>query len=124
MCNAWNHSPGCTCGWGGTGHAGRSPGGWHNVGGYHSSLNYISYGSNGFRWRHYEEDFCRPTRCPNCGASVFFVRHNGGSVWFDSLGKPWPKHACFDTYSTPNRYYYHSTLYGWNSTSGVHQRLL
>jgi hypothetical protein len=30
-----------------------------------------------------------------CGASVYFVRHNGGSVWFDSLGKPWPKHSCF-----------------------------
>jgi len=26
---------------------------------------------------------------------VYFVRHNGGSVWFDSLGKPWPKHSCF-----------------------------
>jgi hypothetical protein len=24
------------------------------------------------------------------------VRHNGGSVWFDDLGPPWPKHACFD----------------------------
>jgi len=28
-------------------------------------------------------------------AQVFFVRHNGGSVWFDDLGPPWPKHACF-----------------------------
>jgi len=27
---------------------------------------------------------------------VFFVRHNGGSVWFDQLGRPWPKHECFD----------------------------
>ncbi len=24
------------------------------------------------------------------------MRHNGGSVWFDELGPPWPKHACFD----------------------------
>jgi hypothetical protein len=23
------------------------------------------------------------------------VRHNGGSVWFDELGWPWPKHGCF-----------------------------
>src|SRR5438046_2499546 len=42
------------------------------------------------------DDFCRPTKCPKCGAPVFFVRHNGGSVWFDRLGKPWPKHGCFD----------------------------
>lgn len=25
---------------------------------------------------------------------MFFVRHNGGSVWFDALGQPWPKHPC------------------------------
>jgi hypothetical protein len=27
---------------------------------------------------------------------VYFVRHNGGAVWFDQLGDPWWKHACFD----------------------------
>jgi hypothetical protein len=27
---------------------------------------------------------------------VFFVRHNGGSVWFDSFGWPWPKHPCHE----------------------------
>lgn len=42
------------------------------------------------------ENFCRPTKCPKCGSSVFFIRHNGGSVWIDSLGYPWPKHLCFD----------------------------
>lgn len=26
---------------------------------------------------------------------MFFVRHNGGSVWFDELGWPWPVHPCF-----------------------------
>lgn len=40
-------------------------------------------------------DFCRPTNCPKCGDEVFFVRYNGGSVWFDELGWPWPKHPCF-----------------------------
>ena len=25
---------------------------------------------------------------------MFFVKHNGGSVWFDALGFPWPKHPC------------------------------
>lgn len=45
----------------------------------------------------YDDDFCRPTTCPRCGATVFFIRHNGGSVWVDELGWPWPKHGCFDT---------------------------
>lgn len=47
-------------------------------------------------WRYRDDDFCRPTSCPRCGAKVFFVRHNGGSIWFDELGFPWPKHASFD----------------------------
>lgn len=25
---------------------------------------------------------------------VWFIRHNGGSVWVDKLGWPWPKHEC------------------------------
>lgn len=33
---------------------------------------------------------------PALCAEVFFVRHNGGSVWFDELRWPWPKHGCFD----------------------------
>lgn len=41
------------------------------------------------------EDVCGNTACPQCGASVFFIRHNGGSVWLDDLGWPWPKHSCF-----------------------------
>jgi hypothetical protein len=41
-----------------------------------------------------ETEVCRPTKCPECHEPVFFVRHNGGSVWFDALGHPWPKHGC------------------------------
>jgi hypothetical protein len=84
MCNAWNHPAGCTCGWGGDGHLGRSPGG------------FVTHPLGCFSWQHRDEDFCRPTSCPRCGGAVFFVRHNGGSVWFDELGHPWPKHECFD----------------------------
>ena len=51
------------------------------------------------RFKH-EDDLCRPTRCPKCEADVYFIRHNGGSVWIDELGWPWPKHPCFD--STPD----------------------
>src|SRR5262249_32213438 len=46
------------------------------------------------RWRD-GDDCCWLSTCPKCGAPVYFVRHNGGSVWFDSLGPPWPKHHCF-----------------------------
>src|ERR1017187_3871970 len=37
------------------------------------------------------------TRCPRCSQMVYLVRHNGGSVWIDELGPPWPKHPCFET---------------------------
>lgn len=84
MCNANNHWSGCTCGFGGEGHLG-------------SSLGCdVAHPLGCFSWQYRDEDFCRPTTCPKCGASVFFVRHNGGSVWFDELGHPWPKHDCFD----------------------------
>ena len=114
MCNAWNHAAGCQCGWGG-GHGGRS--------GYYATTNHYRIDTRCVRWQHAEESFCCPTSCPVCGAAVFFVRHNGGSVWFDELGKPWPKHLCFDAPSKPSVYYYHSERYGWNSTDGIHTKL-
>ncbi len=40
------------------------------------------------------ESGCWPTTCRYCGCDVFFVRHNGGAVFFDSLGEGWPKHEC------------------------------
>lgn len=82
MCNAWNHPPDCDCGFGGGTRIGT---GW--------PLPSVSRVQS---WPYRDDDFCRPTACPVCGASVFFVRHNGGSVWFDELGPPWPKHGCFD----------------------------
>lgn len=82
MCNAHNHPQSCRCGWGGDGHLGGPPTG--------------GYSTGRFEWRHREEDFCRSVICRRCGQAVFFVRHNGGSVWFDSLGWPWPKHPCHE----------------------------
>lgn len=91
MCNAHNHPPDCTCGWGGDGHAGISYG-------WQGSTPTIANG--GIRvWS--ESSFTRPTHCPECGADVYFIRHNGGSVWVDELGWPWPKHACFDKPTEP-----------------------
>lgn len=35
------------------------------------------------------------TTCPQCKGPVFFYRNEAGSrVFFDKLGKPWPKHGC------------------------------
>src|SRR5690606_13287777 len=83
MCNAWNHPPDCDCGWGGD-----------TGGGGGGAPSFVTIGWD--LW----ESFCRPTSCPHCGAVVFFLRHNGGSVWVDELGWPWPKHACFvDTWA-------------------------
>lgn len=37
----------------------------------------------------------RPTRCPHCGARVFYFACDCGcKVFFDSLGCPWPVHEC------------------------------
>jgi len=34
-------------------------------------------------------------RCPECRAQVFFYQSdNGGRVFFDELGPPWPMHGC------------------------------
>ncbi|WP_105435882.1 hypothetical protein [Neorhizobium tomejilense] len=40
---------------------------------------------------------CRLTKCPRCGDSVLFIRHNGGSVYIEPPpGPPWPRHEkCF-----------------------------
>jgi hypothetical protein len=39
------------------------------------------------------ESFTRPTTCSYCGAEVYFYQSPyGGKVFFDRLGRPWPKH--------------------------------
>jgi len=50
---------------------------------------------SGYNASHESTCFC--TKCPECGEEVFFIRHNGGSVWIDPpLGPPWYKHGCFE----------------------------
>ncbi len=100
MCNAWNHSPSCTCGWGGTGHAGRRSG--------NASFASYSRGNSSFYGSGYPygipsigdsiESYTIPNaRCPECGEIVFYYwNSNGSSVFFDSLGLPWAKHPCTD----------------------------
>jgi hypothetical protein len=38
-------------------------------------------------------DFCIPTVCQVCGSRIYYVRHNGGSIFFYALGHPWPRQA-------------------------------
>lgn len=95
MCNAWNHTPDCVCGWGGSGHLGRR--------GFGASSNDRA----GFWWipsiTQTRESYTVPNAaCPVCGASVFFYQSpSGGRVFFDELGPPWPKHPCTNNTSAP-----------------------
>ena len=97
MCNAWNHPIGCTCGWGGDGHLGGGQGGseWNNINLVHWNI---------FENKNLFVSYTNPNaKCPVCGASVFYYKSpNGGRVFFDELGPPWPKHPCTDTDSKPN----------------------
>lgn len=96
MCNAWNHPWNCTCGWGGPGHLGRRSGGGSVFRAYMEATEHgPTFAPSNSVWR-YRDDFCAPTKCPRCEEAVYFIRHNGGSVWVDHLGWPWPKHRCFD----------------------------
>ena len=94
MCNAWNHPANCRCGFGGEGHAGHGPlrPAAHHFAGVPRIL--PAY-----------ESYVNPNaRCPVCGSAVFFYQSSdGGRVFFDELGPPWPKHPCTDRRSIPGR---------------------
>jgi hypothetical protein len=87
MCNAWNHSYECTCGFGGFGHLGRrGPG-----------IGVVPRLPLPREWRKYESYVNPNAKCPVCGDAVFFYQSpDGGRVFFDELGPPWPKHPCTD----------------------------
>jgi hypothetical protein len=94
MCNAWNHSLDCSCGWGGDGHLGRRTFGNNLI--FIPKPKFKSY-----------IDLVRSctipnAKCPKCGNAVFFYRSpSNGRVFFDELGPPWPKHPCTSSYYVP-----------------------
>ncbi|MBS0645305.1 MAG: hypothetical protein JSR97_01770 [Verrucomicrobia bacterium] len=91
MCNAWNHSAGCTCGWGGVGHTGT--GGGRTV---QSHLVYQRIQRNLKKFVEYFSTTNPNAICKYCGATIFFYQNSYGSkVFFDALGKPWSKHKCY-----------------------------
>lgn len=84
------------CGWGGIGHAGaRGPG--TPLPAHAPSLRPQSRATDvtpsGYRE---QSSYVNPNaRCPVCQAHVFFYQSpDGGKVYFDDLGPPWPKHPC------------------------------
>jgi hypothetical protein len=90
MCNAYNHPSWCMCGWGGEGYEGVGRSG--NIWSWHAGI------------RTLYPSYVNPNAtCPACHASVYFYQSpDGGRVYFDDLGPPWPKHPCTDSrYATP-----------------------
>ena len=86
MCNAWNHSNDCRCGWGGKGHLG--------CGGTFARDQWAN-----ITFKTYRELLIGATHpnahCPVCGLKVFFYESPyGGRVFFDDLGPPWSRHPC------------------------------
>lgn len=81
MCNAFNHHLNCDCGWG--------------KGNNNNSQFKIKRRANDYLASKIKERSTYNSTCPVCGKGVFFYRSDfGGSVFFDSLGHPWPKHPC------------------------------
>jgi hypothetical protein len=105
MCNSHNHSPDCTCGFGGYGHLGKRS---LYLTTANTSTSYEPYnhrahniqfqGSSEKSYRSFSNAFVNPNaNCPVCGQLVFFCQlESGGRVFFDELGPPWEKHPCTD----------------------------
>lgn len=58
-----------------------------------------STGEYSLKWKHgtahINGSVTYQTTCPQCKSPVYFYRNDAGSrVFFDMLGKPWPKHGC------------------------------
>lgn len=122
MCNSKNHSPGCTCGFGGDGHRGRrGPS-------YFSCLIPVQPPRDSFLDRYTEfrtlrrvsACFVNPNAtCRRCGASVYYYENQFGSrVYFDELGPPWPKHSCTDL----NSFTTSSAPSSWNRAFDIRDR--
>lgn len=120
MCNAWNHPPDCSCGWGGV---------WY--GSANGGDNWLFNKEKQPRTLGYQRDtseifatsLTNPNaRCPVCNALVFFYKSSyGGRVFFDELGPPWPKHECTNQ-NTPSSRSCHSRLNNneWQPLSAVY----
>lgn len=101
MCNAHNHPHDCSCGFGGEGHLGGGGYGGLKNNGQKMAIpflfNDLEISEYIFPFDQRKNYFIRNSFCPVCGQEVFFYKsENGGRVFFDELGPPWPKHPCTD----------------------------
>ena len=116
--NAFNHPPGCDCGWGGVWY-GNSPytDGWL----FDNIRRGRSLGAQPGTRFPIAGGYTNPNaQCPVCGAAVYFyMSPYGGRVYFDDLGPPWPKHPCTDTLrtTTPRSNTLHTVQYQPTSKS-------
>lgn len=108
-----NHYPWCKCGWcagGGNGNTGsiskgsatsKSKPAYTEAEKLSAALTLKAHGASS-----YSRCFVNPNAsCPVCGQQVFYYSNGHGSrVFFDELGKPWPKHPCTDNGRLPAPY--------------------
>jgi hypothetical protein len=104
-CNANNHHPNCTCGWGGVNYGTNSPTARSPIKSRLMQLQPINISNRPYASglqvatnSRLAGGFVNPNAiCKYCGESVYYYESsNGGQVFFDSLGPPWPKHSCFE----------------------------
>jgi hypothetical protein len=99
MCNAWNHPPGCDCGWGGGDYGGG--GGVSTVSNNTTIADKVLANKIANEIKDAET---YPTQCWWCGEEVFYHTNGfGDSVLFDSLGSPWRVHSCWKNYWNEQR---------------------
>lgn len=109
MGRGYNHRPDCTCGWCTSKWGSRSRATVSPVRRSQPEVQtkscYQLFGISPIR-PIYESYTIPNARCPVCGAAVFFYQSpNGGRVFFDELGPPWPKHPCTSMGDTFGKHY-------------------
>lgn len=93
MCNAFNHSYDCQCGFGGEDYVQKIK----HPEFYSKNKNILQYFNPQANLTNPKKDslVIPNAKCPICGERVYFYRSpNDGRVYFDELGPPWPKHPC------------------------------
>lgn len=94
MCNAWNHSLECNCGWGGSGSGGRTT---VNLS---TPISRVVDNSRSSCTSQVEDAKTYPTKCWMCDKEpvYYHTQGYGDCVLFDSLGCPWQVHQCWVEY--------------------------
>lgn len=91
MCNAKHHDSSCRCGFGGPDHLGGGGSYERLSGDIRLEIERVFSYSNALSYLYPN------AKCPNCYKPVYFLKlSNGGRVFFDEIGPPWPKHPCTD----------------------------